>query len=76
MEILFLIIKIAFVLGFLFVGYFFIVTRISLIVQAITGKEDSSSHVYWIYRNRFLIWLTDRQLLISAILLFNYNKLV
>ncbi len=56
--------------------YFFLVTRGSLIIESMRGGKDSTAEIYWIYRNRFLIWLTDRPLIISAILLFNYRRLV
>lgn len=57
-------------------GYFFLVTRGSLIIESLRSGRSSSSHIYWIYKNRFLIRLTDRQIIISAILLFNYRRLV
>lgn len=56
--------------------YFFLVTRGSLIIESLLGNKGASSQIYWIYRNRFLIRLTDRPLIISAILLFNYRRLV
>ncbi|MCP3676223.1 MAG: class I SAM-dependent methyltransferase [Deltaproteobacteria bacterium] len=62
--------------SFLVALYFLIVTRGSLIIQSLYKGGQSSSHVYWIYSNSFLIWLTDRSFIISAILLFNYHKLV
>ena len=55
--------------------YFFMMTRGSLIIESLLGRIGPSAQVYWIYRNRFLIWLTDRPLVISAILLFNYRRL-
>ncbi|NOS35549.1 MAG: methyltransferase domain-containing protein [Deltaproteobacteria bacterium] len=61
---------------FLVALYFLIVTRGSLIIQSLYKEGKSSSHIYWIYSNSFLIWLTDRSFIISAILLFNYHKLV
>lgn len=56
--------------------YFFTVTRFSLVVQEASNSDDPSNHIYWIYKNRFLIWITDRQPIISAILLWNYHRLV
>lgn len=56
--------------------YFLVVTRISLIINALTMKKKSASHVYWVYSNRLLIWLTDQPLIVSAILFFNYHRLV
>lgn len=58
------------------VTYFFTVTRFSLVVQETSDKNDPAGHIYWIYKNRFLIWITDRQPIISAILLWNYHRLV
>ncbi|MBI5912950.1 class I SAM-dependent methyltransferase [Candidatus Azambacteria bacterium] len=58
------------------VTYFFTVTRFSLVVQGLAGKNSPSSHIYWIYKSRPLIWITDRQPIISAILLWNYDRLV
>jgi len=54
--------------------YFFIVTRGSLFFQRFSKKRDK--HIYWIYKNKWLIWLTDRQIIISTILLGNYNCIV
>ncbi|MBI5587448.1 MAG: class I SAM-dependent methyltransferase [Deltaproteobacteria bacterium] len=56
--------------------YFFLVTRGTLIFESLRSSKDGTAHIYWIYRNRFLIWLTDRPFIISAILLFNYRRLV
>ncbi|MCR4322964.1 MAG: methyltransferase domain-containing protein [Candidatus Azambacteria bacterium] len=58
------------------VTYFFAVTRGSLIVQEAYNGKDPSNHIYLIYKSKFLIWLTDRQPIISAILLWNYDRLV
>lgn len=57
-------------------AYFLVATRGSLVIQSLKGKKGPASHVYWLYSNRYLIWLTDRQPVISAILLFNYHRLV
>ncbi len=56
--------------------YFLFVTRGSLIIQSLFDAENSRSHIYWVYSNKYLIWLTDRQFVVSAILLFNYKRLV
>lgn len=56
--------------------YFFLVTRGSLIIESLLGRKGGTADIYWVYRNRFLIWLTDRPIIISAILLFNYRRLV
>lgn len=62
--------------AFLFL-YFFSTTRLTIIVNRYLSPENSeTSHIYWIYRNKWLIRLTDRKALISAILLFQYDKLV
>lgn len=57
--------------------FFFTVTRGTLLVRsAIGGTPDDAAHVYPIYSNRQLIRLIDFQPIISAILLFQYNRLV
>jgi len=76
MEYLLYFIKASFAAAFAVALYFFIMTRGSLIIEALFGRKGPAAQVYWIYRNRFLIWLTDRPLIISAILLFNYRRLV
>ncbi|OGD24354.1 hypothetical protein A2Z10_01785 [Candidatus Azambacteria bacterium RBG_16_47_10] len=57
-------------------AYFFTVTRLSLVIQEALHKQDPSNHIYWIYKNKFLIWITDRQPILSALLLWNYHRLV
>ena len=69
-------VKLLLLIPFLVAAYFLIVTRGSLVIQPLYKRGQSDSHIYWIYTNRFLICLTDRPLIISAILLFNYNRLV
>jgi ubiquinone/menaquinone biosynthesis C-methylase UbiE len=68
------------VLGFALVAvalFFFIVTRGALMLRALTGGgTDTSAHVYPLYSNMRLIKLVDHQPVISAILLFQYHKLV
>ncbi|MFQ5586150.1 MAG: class I SAM-dependent methyltransferase [Thermodesulfobacteriota bacterium] len=76
MEYAILLIELLYASALLVALYFFIVTRGSLFIQSLYKGRGSSSHIYWIYSNRFLIWLTDRSFIISAILLFNYHKLV
>jgi SAM-dependent methyltransferase len=57
--------------------FFFTVTRGALLVRsAMGGSPDDAAHVYPIYSNRRLIQLIDYQPLISAILLFQYTRLV
>lgn len=56
--------------------YLFTVMRLSLVIQKLLNKDDPTNHIYWIYKNKFLIWITDRQPLVSAILLWNYHQLV
>jgi ubiquinone/menaquinone biosynthesis C-methylase UbiE len=56
-------------------GFFFITTRASLMVYE-HRKPRLDSHVYWIYRSPWLIWLLDRQFISSVILLFQYHRLV
>ena len=75
-DVMILILKSGFLLILIVSIYFLIATRLSLTIHSLLNKKSASSHIYWIYRNRFLIWLTDRPLIISAILFFNYNRLV
>ena len=57
--------------------FFFTVTRGALIVRSVLGgAPDPAAHVYPIYSNMRLIRLVDFQPLISAILLFQYHRLV
>ena len=57
--------------------FFFTLTRGALIVRgAFAGSQDEASHVYPIYSNMRLIRLIDFQPIISAILLFQYARLV
>ena len=71
-----LILKIGLILISLVVLYFLVVTRGTLIVNKLLLNDDKASHIYWVYSNRFLIWLTDRSFIVSAILFFNYHRLV
>lgn len=57
--------------------FFFVVTRGALLVRGLSsGADDEKSHVYPIYSNMRLIKLVDFQPIISAILLFQYHRLV
>jgi ubiquinone/menaquinone biosynthesis C-methylase UbiE len=57
--------------------FFFVTTRGTLLVRGLAGGPRSSdSHVYPIYSNMRLIKLVDFQPIISAILLFQYHRLV
>ena len=57
--------------------FFFVVTRGALLVRGLSSGSDSEkSHVYPIYSNMRLIKLVDFQPIISAILLFQYHRLV
>ena len=57
--------------------FFFVVTRGALVMRALApGLQGEKSHVYPIYSNMRLIKLVDFQPLISAILLFQYHRLV
>ncbi len=57
--------------------FFFVVTRGALLVRGLSSGSDSEkSHVYPIYSNMQLIKLVDFQPVISAILLFQYHRLV
>jgi SAM-dependent methyltransferase len=57
--------------------FFFTFTRGALILRSVTGvKPGAAAHVYPIYSNMRLIRLIDFQPIISAILLFQYGRLV
>lgn len=57
--------------------FFFATTRGALLVRAVSGRPRTrESHVYPIYSNMHLIKLVDHQPVISAILLFQYERLV
>ena len=57
--------------------FFFTFTRGALILRGALGaKSDAASHVYPIYSDMRLIRLIDFQPIISAILLFQYGRLV
>lgn len=57
--------------------FFFVVTRGALLVRGLSSAQDSEkAHVYPIYSNMRLIKLVDFQPIISAILLFQYHRLV
>jgi len=57
--------------------FFFVVTRGALLMRGLSsGANGEKSHVYPIYSNMRLIKLVDFQPIISAILLFQYHRLV
>lgn len=57
--------------------FFFAVTRGALVLRGLSpGSQGEKSHVYPIYSNMRLIKLVDFQPIISAILLFQYHRLV
>jgi ubiquinone/menaquinone biosynthesis C-methylase UbiE len=56
--------------------FFFVCTRGALIVRGLARHSSDSAHVYPIYSNMRLIKLVDFQPIISAILLFQYPRLV
>ena len=57
--------------------FFFVVTRGALVLRGLSpGALGEKSHVYPIYSNMRLIKLVDFQPIISAILLFQYHRLV
>jgi ubiquinone/menaquinone biosynthesis C-methylase UbiE len=67
------------ILGFLAFGvflYFFTVTRLAIAIKSFFRKPGTArAGLYWLYTNPFLIWLTDNQLVVSAVLLFQYRRL-
>jgi ubiquinone/menaquinone biosynthesis C-methylase UbiE len=75
-----LILNLAFALLFLLAStglFFFVVTRGALVLRGLSpGTQGEKSHVYPIYSNMRLIKLVDFQPIISAILLFQYHRLV
>ena len=56
--------------------FFFVVTRGALLMRGLSSTQSDTSHVYPIYSNMGLIKLVDFQPIISAILLFQYHRLV
>jgi ubiquinone/menaquinone biosynthesis C-methylase UbiE len=57
--------------------FFFVLTRGALVLRSLSpGAQSEKSHIYPIYSNMRLIKLVDFQPIISAILLFQYNRLV
>src|SRR3990167_9509787 len=56
--------------------FFFVATRGALVMREISGTQSETAHVYPIYSNMRLIKLVDFQPIISAILLFQYHRLV
>ena len=56
--------------------FFFVVTRGALLLRGLSSTQSDTSHVYPIYSNMGLIKLVDFQPIISAILLFQYHRLV
>lgn len=57
--------------------FFFAVTRGALLVrQGIGAQGDAAAHVYPLYSNPRLMRMVDFQPIISAILLFQYHRLV
>ena len=75
-----LLINTALFLGFLMAAialFFFVATRGALLVRELSpGPSSAKAHIYPIYSNMRLIKLIDYQPLISAILLFQYHRLV
>jgi ubiquinone/menaquinone biosynthesis C-methylase UbiE len=61
---------------FLTALFFFVLTRGALLLRSLSPKPDAASHVYPIYSNMRLIKFVDYQPVISAILLFQYPRLV
>jgi len=57
--------------------FFFVVTQGALKLRAArAGPRDPAGHIYPVYSNRLLIRVVDFQPMISAILLFQYARLV
>lgn len=65
------------VLGLIIVLYFFTVTRLAVAVKEFQQKAGrKTDSLYWLYTNKYLIRLTDNQAVVTAVLLFQYDKLV
>lgn len=64
------------VLLFLTALFFFVLTRGALLFRSLSPLQSATAHVYPIYSNMRLIKLVDYQPVISAILLFQYHRLV
>jgi len=56
--------------------FFFVFTRGALVVRGLSRTSNAKSHVYPVYSNKWLIKAVDFQPIISAILLFQYHRLV
>lgn len=57
--------------------FFFLLTRGALMLRSmVPGDGDPGSHIYPIYTDMRLIRLIDYQVIVSAILLFQYRRLV
>ena len=56
--------------------FFFVATRGTLMWRGLSGARSDDAHVYPIYSNMRLIKMVDFQPIISAILLFQYKRLV
>ena len=56
--------------------FFFVATRGALMWRGLLGAQSEDAHVYPIYSDMRLIKLVDFQPIISAILLFQYKRLV
>lgn len=77
MEILIPALKILGIILLVIFLYFFTVTRLAIAVKSFfrePGKESDS--LYWLYTNKYLIRLTDNQFVVTAVLLFQYDRLV
>ena len=57
-------------------GYFFLVTRGSIIAHAFVPCAQDRFHVYWVYSNMGLIKFSDKKHWVAAVLLFQYDRLV
>jgi len=58
------------------IGYFFLVTRGALIAHVFVPRAEDRFHVYWVYSHMGLIRFSDRKPWVSAVLLFQYDRLV
>lgn len=77
MEILIPALKIFGIILVVIFVYFFTVTRLAVAIKSFTQKPGKEAdNLYWLYTNKYLIWLTDNQFIVTAVLLFQYDRLV
>lgn len=77
MDLLIPVLKILAGLLVVIVLYFFTVTRLAVAIKSFQQKSGKpSDSLYWLYTNKYLIRITDNQAVVTAVLLFQYDRLV